>query len=415
MTSRTGRTPTESLSSVDVTAPAFKADPFPFYARLRAEAPVLAVPVPGMGQAWLVTRYADVAAVLKDDRLRKNPRDALTPEQLRKTRTVPRMFSALERNLLSLDGDDHDRLRVLVHKAFTPRRIETMREQMQVLADELLDRAERRGGEIDLIADYALPLPLTMIGRIIGVPERDHRRFSAWSTTLIGTASRRNPLGAVPSVLMFLRYLRKLIAERTARPQDDLVSALAKAREGDDRLTADEVLSLLVLLLTAGHETTVNLIGSGVLALLQHPDQLARLRTDPSLIMTGVEELVRFVVPAEQATQRWAREDVDIAGVRVPQGSLVMAVLASANRDAAHFTDPDNLDITRTPNRHLSFGQGMHYCLGAPLARLEGQIAITTLLRRAPDLRLAVAPGQLRWRGGFILRGLDTLPVNLMG
>jgi cytochrome P450 len=414
MTSRTGHTPTESLSTVDVTAPAFKADPFPFYARLRAEAPVLPVTVPRMGQAWLVTRYDDVAAVLKDDRrLVKNQREALTREQLKKTRTVPRMFSALERGMLSLDGDDHDRLRALVHKAFTPRRIEQMREQMQLVADDLLDAAERRGGRMDLIADYALPLPLTMIGRIIGVPEKDHRRFSAWSTALIGTGSRRNPLGAVPSVLMFMRYLRRLIAERTARPKDDLVSALAKAREGDDRLTADEVLTMLILLLTAGHETTVNLIGSGTLALLQHPDQLARLRTDPSMSKTGVEELVRFVVPAEQATQRYAREDVDIAGVRVPQGSLVMAVLASANRDPAHFDDPDTLDVSRAPNRHLSFGQGMHYCLGAPLARLEGQIAITTLLRRAPDLRLTVAPEQLRWRGGFVLRGLEELPVTL--
>lgn len=404
---------TSSLSSVDLTAPEFKADPFPFYARLRADAPVLPVTVPRTGRAWLVTRYDDVAAALKDDRLLKNQRDALTPEQLRKARTVPRMFAALERGLLSLDGADHDRLRVLVHQAFTPRRIELMREQMQTLADDLLDRAERRGGPVDLIADYALPLPLTMIGRIIGVPEEDHLRFSAWSTTLIGAASRRNPLLAVPSVLMFLRYLRRLVAERTARPRDDLVSALAAAREGDDRLTADEILSMLVLLLTAGHETTVNLIGSGTLALLQHPDQLSRLRADPTLVRTGVEELVRFVVPAEQATQRYTREDVEIAGVRIPQGELVLAVLASANRDAAHFDDPDALDLSRRPNRHLSFGQGVHYCLGAPLARLEAEIALTTLLRRAPGLRLAVAPERLRWRGGVILRGLEALPVAL--
>jgi cytochrome P450 PksS len=406
MTTRT------DLSAVDLTAPGFKADPFPYYARLRAEAPVLRVTVPRVGPAWLVTRYDDVAAVLKDDRLLKNQRDALTLEQLKKARTVPRMFAALDRGLLSLDGTDHDRLRALVHKAFTPRRIEQMRDQVQRLADELLDAAERRGGRFDLIADYALPLPLTIIGRIIGVPEKDHPQFSAWSTNLIGIASRRNPLGGVPSVLMFLRYLRRLIAERTERPQDDLVSALAKAREGDDRLTADEVLTMIVLLLTAGHETTVNLIGSGMLALLQHPDQLVRLREDPALLKPGIEELVRFVVPAEQATQRYAREDVVIAGVTVPQGSLVMAVLASANRDPQWFDDADRLDVGRTPNRHLSFGQGIHYCLGAPLSRLEGQIAIGTLLRRAPGLRLDVAPERLRWRGGFILRGLEALPVR---
>jgi cytochrome P450 len=404
--------PKTDLSSIDVTAPGFKADPFPFYARLREEAPVLRVDVPRMGPAWLVTRYDDVAAVLKDQRLLKNQRDALTAEQLRRTRTVPRMFAVLDRGLLGLDGADHDRLRALVHKAFTPRRIERMREEIQLLADDLLDAAERRGGRMDLIADYALPLPLTVIGRIIGVPERDNPRFSAWSRTLIGTASRRNPLGAVPSVLMFLRYLRRLIAERTERPRDDLVSALAGAREGDDRLTADEVLTMIVLLLTAGHETTVNLVGSGVLALLQHPDQLVRLRDDPTLITPGIEELVRFVVPAEQASQRYAREDVTIAGVTVPQGSLVMAVLASANRDPHHFDDPDTLDVGRADNRHLSFGLGVHYCLGAPLSRLEGQIAVSTLLRRAPGLRLDVAPDQLRWRGGLVLRGLEALPVR---
>lgn len=188
---------------------------------------------------------------------------------------------------------------------------------------------------------------------------------------------------------------------------------MVRAREGDDRLTADEILATIVLLLTAGHETTVNLIGSGVLALLQHPGQLTRLRDDPDLIKPAIEELVRFVVPAEQATQRYAREDVTIAGVTIPQGSTVLAVVASANRDGRFFDNPDTLDIARANNRHLSFGQGTHYCLGAPLARLEAQVAITTLLRRAPGLRLAIVPEQLRWRGGIILRGLDALPVTL--
>lgn len=412
MAAQTSSIPTGSLSSVDVTATAFKADPFPYYARLRAEAPVLPVTVPRMGRAWLVTRYDDVGAVLKDQRLAKNQREALTPAQLTKVATMPRMFAPLERGLLNLDGADHDRLRALAHRAFTPRRIEQMRDQAQVLADQLVDAAERKGST-DLIADYALPLPLVLIGRILGVPERDNPRFSAWSRTLIGAASRRNPLTAVPSVLRFLRYLRALIAERAARPRDDLISAMVAAREQDDRLSADEVLAMVVLLLTAGHETTVNLIASGVLALLEHPDQLARLRDEPALLGPGIEELVRFVVPAEQATQRYAREDVTIAGVTVPQGSLVLAVLASANRDGRFFDDPDTLDVARANNRHLSFGQGMHYCLGAPLARLEGQTAIGALLRRAPGLRLAVAPRELRWRGSIILRGLEALPVRL--
>lgn len=285
-----------------------------------------------------------------------------------------------------------------------------MREQAQVLADELLDAALRRGG-MDVIADYALPIPLVLIGRILGVPEKDNPKFSKWSTTLISSPERRNPLTAVPSILMFLRYLRALIAERTARPADDLISATAAAREGGDRLTADEILAMCVLLLTAGHETTRNLIATGTLALLQNPDQLGRLRDDPTLTGKGVEELLRFTVPAETATERYAREDISIAGTTIPRGSLVLAVLASANRDPAYFEDPDTLDVGRNPNRHLSFGQGVHYCLGAPLARLEGQVAIETLLRRAPALRLGVASDQLNWRGGIILRGLTALPV----
>ncbi len=402
----------EDLSAVDVTAPAFKADPFPFYARLRTEAPAFSVTAPRMGHAWLITRYDDVAGVLKDERLVKNPAEAMTPEQLKTVRTLPKMLSSLQTGLLSTDGEDHDRLRALVRHAFTARRVEQMREQAQVLADELLDAAQRRGS-MDLIADYALPIPLVLIGRILGVPEKDNAKFSAWSTALISSPDRRNPMTAMPSVLMFLRYLRRVIAARTQRPTEDLISAMVAAREGDDRLTADEILAMCVLLLTAGHETTRNLIATGTLALLQHPDQLTRLRDDPTLLGPGIEELLRFVVPAEMATQRYARDDIVIAGTAIPRGSLVLAVLASANRDPAYFENPDSLDVGRTPNRHLSFGQGMHYCLGAPLARLEGQIAIATLLRRAPALRLDVSPEQLAWRGGIILRGLKALPVSL--
>lgn len=409
--------PTESarsddLSAVDVTAPAFKADPFPFYARLRTEAPVFPVTAPRMGPAWLVTRYGDAAAALKNQRLVKNPAEAMTPDQLKKARTLPGMLSALQTGLLSTDGADHDRLRALVRHAFTARRVEQMREQARVLADELLDTALRRG-TIDLIADYALPIPLVLIGRILGVPEKDNPKFAAWSTALISSPERRNPVTALPSILMFMRYLRRLIAARTEHPTDDLISAMAVAREGDDRLTADEVLAMCVLLLTAGHETTRNLIATGTLALLEHPEQLTRLRDDPTLIGSSVEELLRFTTPAEMATERYAREDITIAGTTVPRGSLVLAVLASANRDPDYFENPDILDVGRTPNRHLSFGHGSHYCLGAPLARLEGQIAITTLLRRAPALRLATPPEQLVWRGGIILRGLNTLPVHL--
>ncbi|BDP43954.1 polyketide biosynthesis cytochrome P450 PksS (plasmid) [Deinococcus aetherius] len=407
--------PLSALSGVDITDARFKANPFPFYARLREEAPVFPVTLRRLRceeRAWLVTRYGDVLAVLRDDAtFVKDPHKAMTPAQLRRVPSVPAVFGPLGRNLLSLDGADHDRLKVLVHRAFTPRMVERMRDQTQAVTDEALDRALRRSG-MDLIADFALPVPLRVIGRILGVPGRDHGRFSAWTRAFV-SVGHRSPLTVIPSVLAFIRYLRGLIRERRARPRNDLTSALVAAQEGSDTLTDDEVLAMIFLLLSAGHETTVNLIGSGTLALLGHPDQMERLRDDPALMGSGVEELARFVVPAETATERYAARDVEVAGTLIPRGELVVAVLASANRDPAQFERPDTLDLGRANNRHLSFGQGMHYCLGAPLSRMEAQVALTTLLRRAPNLRLRVPEGQLRWRSGFILRGLEALPVTL--
>jgi cytochrome P450 PksS len=406
--------PLSALGSIDVTNARFKADPFPFYARLRAEAPVFPVTIRlrGKQRAWLVTRYDDVIGVLKDDqRFVKDRRNAMTPEQLKQAPRMPPMFTSLERGLLSLDGADHDRLRALVHKAFTPRMVEQMRDQTQAVTDAALDRAERAGG-MDLISEFALPVPLTIIGRMLGVPEQDHAKFSRWTRAFVSIGARRNPILGIPSILRFMSYLRTLIKTRRADPKDDLISGLVRAQERNDQLTDDEVLAMIFLLLSAGHETTVNLIGSGMLALLQHPDQLTRLREEPTLIKSAIEELARFVVPAETATERYAREDVTVAGTTIPKGELVLAVIASANRDPRHFDNPDALNIARENNKHLSFGQGVHYCLGAPLSRLEAQIAISALVRRAPALRLSGAPDRLRWRGGLIIRGLEALPVS---
>jgi cytochrome P450 PksS len=407
-------TPLSAFGSIDVTDARFKADPFPFYARLRAEAPVFPVTIRlrGNQRAWLVTRYDDVISVLKDDRrFVKDRRNAMTPEQLKRAPRLPRMFASLERGLLSLDGADHNRLRALVHKAFTPRMVEQMRDQTQAVAEAALDRAERTG-RMELISEFALPVPLTIIGRMLGVPEHDHAKFSRWTRAFVSIGASSNPIFGIPSILRFMGYLRRLIKTRRTQPKDDLISALVKAQERDDQLTDDEALAMIFLLLSAGHETTVNLIGSGMLALLQHPDQLARLREEPALITSAVEELARFVVPAETATERYAREDVTIAGTTIPKGALVLAVIASANRDPQHFDNPDALNIARENNKHLSFGQGVHYCLGAPLSRLEAQIAIGALIKRAPALRLNAAPDQLRWRGGLIVRGLEALPVS---
>jgi cytochrome P450 PksS len=400
---------------VDISSAAFKADPFPFYARLRATAPVHPVTLPDGRTAWLVTRYDDVAAVLKDERFAKDPLNALSPEQHARQPWIPAFARPLTRNMLDVDPPDHTRLRGLVHKAFTPRLIEGMRGRVQALCDRLLDRARGRG-RLDLIRAYAQPVPTTVIAQMLGVPVADRHRFQSWSQSLIlAGASRWGVLLAVPHIWLFLRYVRRLIRARRALPQDDLVSALAQAEEAGRQLSEDELVAMVVLLLVAGHETTVNLIGNGTLALLQHPKELQKLRQDPGLIGSAVEELLRFTSPVETATERYAREDVTIAGVTVPRGGLVFAAVASANRDERQFPDPDRLDVTRAPNRHLAFGLGAHFCLGAALARMEGQIALAMLLSRAPGLRLAVEPRALRWRPGLVLRGLMALPVTLAG
>ena len=402
------------MTDPNIASPAFKANPYPFYARLRAEAPVFRVRLPDKQPAWLVTRYDDVAGVLKDERFVKNRDSALTPGQSRKQPWVPDLFKPLARNMLDLDAPDHTRLRALVHKAFTPRLIEEIRNRIQSLTEDLIDAAERRG-RMDLIRDYALPIPTTIISEMLGVPVSDRHRFHRWSQVIVASApSGWRMLRAIPSAMAFLRYIRRLVKARRSSPRDDLVTALVHAEEVGARLDEDELVSMVFLLLIAGHETTVNLIGNGSLALLNHPHQMRRLREDPSIIKPAVEELLRFDGPLATATERYAREDVALGGTTIPRGALVYAVLGSANRDERQFPDPDMLDLTREPNRHLAFGLGIHYCLGAPLARLEGQIAIGTLLRRLPNLRLAIPPGALRWRRGLVLRGLAALPVELL-
>lgn len=397
---------------VNIVSADFKANPFQLLADLRAEEPVFRTHLPDKTKTpvWLLTRYEDVFALLKDERFPKNRRSALTPEQLRKMPWVPPMFRPLERNMLDLDQPDHTRLRALVHKAFTPHLVEQMRERVQTLSDELLDKVSRCG-EMDLINDYALPLPMTIITEILGVPTSDRDKFHKWSESVVSLSSPNATVRVIPPIWMFIRYLRRFFKMRRADPQDDLASALIQAEEAGDKLSEDELLAMVFLLLIAGHETTVNLIGSGVLALLEYPDQMENLRGEPSLIKTAVEELLRYTAPVFMATERFAREDVTLHGVTIPRGEMTFGVIGSANRDEAVFENPDQLDIAREPNKHLSFGQGIHFCLGAPLARMEAQIAINTLLCRMPDLRLKVSPDSLRWRPSMILRGLDALPL----
>ncbi len=403
---------TAAATRIEIASAAFKADPFPAYARLRAAAPMCRVSVPRDGEAWLATRYEDVSALLKDVRLTKDPAKVAGLHTGAARRPPPAMFAPLTRNMLGMDDPDHVRLKRLVMAAFTPRRVETMTARTEAAAHALLDRVSHRP-RFDLIANFALPLPVRVISDLLGVPPRDQDRFARWSRALIrAPGSRLSVLLALPDVLAFLRYLKRLIALKRAEPQDDLVSALVQAEEGE-RLDGDELMSMIAILLSAGHETTTNFIGNAVLALLGAPGEMERLRSAPWLMDTAVEELLRFAGPVETSTHRYALEPIKIAGVSVPAGALVLGAIASANRDARVFDDADRLDLGRSVNRHLTFGEGGHYCVGAALARLEGKIALAALLERLPGFRLAVPAARLRWRGGWVLRGLEQMPLSL--
>ena len=404
----------KTIQPVNIASREFKANPFPFYARLRAEAPVFRVTLPDKTQGWLITRYDDVQAVLKDDkRFIKNFQNAMSKEQLAKMPWVPPMFRFFLHNLLGVDGADHMRLRGLVHKAFTPQMVEQIRQRAQAITNELLDKAESKG-RFDLISEFALPLPLTVISELLGVTPKDRDKFGKWSRTMMElSAQSAGILLGIPNIMAMSRFIRRLAKERRANPGDDLLSALVQAEDAGQKLSEAELLSMVLVLLLAGHETTVNLIGSGTLALLENPDQFVLLRQQPELVKSAVEEIVRYVSPVEQATERYATEDVVMHDVTIRKGELVLAVIASADRDEKYFDNPDQFDIRRENNKHLAFGLGVHYCVGAPLARLEGQIAITTLVQRLPNLRLATKPEALRWRPGLTTRGLQALPVAL--
>lgn len=396
----------EPIKASALAHPRFKADPYPFYARMRAERAVFPATVPVIGRGWFVTRHEDVVMVTKDDRFSRDIRPLVhwLPRFLR----VP-----LTRQMLSQDPPEHTRLRKLVSQAFTPTRVEQLRARIQAVCDELLETVPQTGA-FDLVRDYALPIPLTVISELLGIPADERRRFHrlAQGSLRLGTASEVLDIPrALPYVWLITRYFRRLFAQRRARPGDDLLSALVQAEAAGDRLDEDELLGIANLLLVAGYETTAHLIGSAALALIQHPDQRARFVREPGLGGSAIEELLRYTSPGEMATPRIARENVTLAGVTIPRGAWVIAVLGSANRDETVFRNPDTLDLARDSNPHVAFGQGRHYCLGASLARLEAQVALTTLFARVPGLRLGRST-ELRWRKSLPLRGLVDLPVT---
>jgi cytochrome P450 len=393
--------------------PMVQADPYPMYARLREADPLHWSP---LMESWVLTRHEDVVAVLRDTlRFSADRRTA----QNRFAQEIARReeeFGPFGRTqtMLTSDPPQHTRLRRLVSKAFTPRMVEGLRPRIEQIVDELLGGMAGRG-EMDVVRDLAYPLPVIVIAEMLGVPPQERDRFKHWSDEIVATlngpfTSEDVLRQARKSIDELAEYMRGVIAERRVEPRDDLISRLIEAEEQGQILSEDEMLASVMLLLVAGNETTTNLIGNGALALLRHPEQLDRLRSDPELVKTAVEELLRYDSPV-QATGRVAKEDLTIGELEVKAGQVVITVLGAANRDPRKFEEPDALDLGRTPNEHLSFGDGIHFCLGAPLARAEGQIAIGALVQRFPNLRPATETPE--WGGTFILRGLKNLPVYI--
>jgi cytochrome P450 len=397
----------------DLYSDAIKANPYPTYATLRAQDPVSRqLGFEGTHQLWFVTRYDDAERVLRDPKqFVKNYHNTLTAEERAQLQPMSRLSQLLDGHMLNMDGADHMRQRTLVNKAFTARMVNQMQDRVQSIADELLDQVFAKGS-MDLIDEYAFPLPIVVIAEMLGVPAADRDRFRAWSDAFV-TPSRTPAEWATAEKLLteFIEYLGAVFAERRRAPQNDLITALIQAEEAGEQLREEELYAMVVLLIVAGHETTVNLIGNGTLALLRNPDQLALLRDHPERMADAVEELLRYDGPVERATVRFAATDTTLAGKTIKRGEAVVVVLGSANRDETHFRHADQLNLTRDDNRHMAFGYGVHYCVGAPLARMEGRIALSTLLRRLPGLHLAAPVETLHWRFNPILRGMQHLPV----
>jgi cytochrome P450 len=391
--------------------PEFHANPYPTYQRLRTEDPIHQ----SFG-TWILTRYTDVKAVLRDPRFCSVPipkrikdKSHYFEQQQRGLRTLAQMTSKF---FFYLDPPDHTRLRGLVSKAFSSKVVEHMRPQIQEIVDELICKV-RDTGVIDIILDLSCPLPVLVISKMLGVPAKDSSKLAKWSNELSHIIDPLVSLEAYDQLNQvageFADYFRGLIVEREKRPKEDLISALITARDEGDKLNDDELLSVCMLLFVTGEETTVNTVGNGMLALLRHPDQMELLKRKPTIIQSAVEELLRYDSPVQQ-TARIATENVEIGGRTIRAGADVIVCLGAANRDPAQFPNPDQLDLTRDENRHLAFGDSIHYCLGAALARVQSQIAINTLVQRLPNMKLHI--DKLEWRKNINIRGLKALPVT---
>lgn len=380
---------------------AFTHNPYPDYKKLRHAFPIYKVVFPSGEPGWIISKYNHAVEVLKDSRFSKDMVKRYGPESR----------SVFTNNMLFSDPPDHRRLRGLVQKAFTPKMIAGMRSHIEDIANDLLDQVSGRE-QMNLIDDYAFPLPIIVISEILGVPLEDRDKFRTWSNTIIGSGNE-DAATFQQHAKEFIDYLRDWFAQVRQNPGKDLISELLMAEEAGDQLTEEELYGVVTLLIIAGHETTVNLIGNGMLALMEHPEQKELLLQHPEYIHNAIEEMLRYNGPVEFSTSRWASEDIDFHGHSIAKGDLVIVALDSANRDEEQFGDADVFDITKEKSPHLAFGTGIHLCLGAPLARLEGEIAIQTLLRRYPHIALAAKPEELEWRPGMIVRGVKEIPVTL--
>lgn len=398
-------------SSFDPGDPAFVADPYPTYAEMRAAGRIL---YDERTDKWLVPHHADVNALLRDRRFGRTYLHAASHAEMGRSaepQAQAPFWHLIRSGILDMEPPDHTRVRTLVSKAFTPRTVERLRPRIEALVERLVERVAG-GGEFDLIAEIAEPLPVTVIAELLGIPEADRHLLRPWSAEIC-LMYELNPSDdharrAVRASEEFSAYLRELLSERRTRPGEDLVSSLAQVVDGGERLTADELIGTCVLLLNAGHEASVNGAGNGWWSLFRHPQQLALLRDEPGVMATAADELLRFDTPL-QLFERWVLEDAEVCGVTVPRGAELGLLFGSANRDPAAFDRPEELDVRRSPNPHVSFGAGIHYCLGAPLARLELQLSFGILLRRIPTMQLVAEPD---WKPGYIIRGLRQLRVR---
>jgi cytochrome P450 len=384
------------------------------FAELRETEPIFQQTSPYGSRMWYITRYEDVESVLRDsEHFVLDFRRAFDPETLARISDRPQLMDMVNSHLLTKDGADHHRLRGLVNKAFTPRMISSMRPRIQAIADELLDRVEGQK-QMDLVEDFAFPLPITVIAEMLGIPPEDRASFRKWSDAFV-TAPFTTGVddgSFLESAMGFVTYLGRIFEERRSSPKNDLISALLQAEEAGDRLSTEELFSMVVLLIIAGHETTVTLIGNAVIAMLAHPLVLEHLQANPQDMPRAVEEFLRYESPVQRSIARWVTEDVTLGDKKLSRGDMVIAVLGSANRDEAEFAQPTELDVERDNlNAHMAFGKGIHYCLGAPLARLEGEIALNTLLRRLPGLRLTVPAGELQYRQTPLFHAFASIPV----